>query len=214
MFARGEFTVSIQENIIRHPGRKPADGKRHYRHGRCVQKVGRNAEQIYVIAKSRPNAIARISGRARFAHKKTTCCQQQTWRHDKIKSPTPAKKVRNLSTESVAQRASHWNRYIKPGQHPSSCLDRIKIGNDRWRGRSITCLADPDEQSRAQQDRKGCRQSRPAAGQTPDRDADSDQYPARKPISQPAKDRRGAHVTDQKSRCPKAGFTILVWIAC
>src|SRR4029077_4134267 len=49
--------------------------------------------------------------------------------------------------------------------------------------------------------------------QAPDRDTDSDQYPARKTIGQPAEDRRGAHVTDQKRRCPKAGLAVLVWIA-
>src|SRR5207248_10992099 len=128
--------------------------------------------------------------------------------------PAQAVNVRSLSAESVAQCAPYGTRNIKPGQHAHSCLDRIKIGDDGGRRRPITGLTDDDKQSRAQQDREGRRQSRPAAGQTPHRDTDSYQYPTRKTISQPAEDGRGAHVTDQKRRCPKAGFAILVWIAC
>src|SRR5947207_12931915 len=75
MFASREFVMPIQENIIRHPGLKAADGERHHRHCRCVQSVGRNAEQICIIAKSRPKATAREGGRPRFAHKKTKRCE-------------------------------------------------------------------------------------------------------------------------------------------
>src|SRR5215469_6155248 len=119
-----------------------------------------------------------IGSHTRIALPKTPKAQQQPWRGDQIKCPTPAEVSTDQSTNYIAERAANWNRRVKNRHHATPCFNWEKIRQDRWRRRPITAFANSDADASCKENGECRRKTGAAAGEAPQNHGRANDDPA------------------------------------
>jgi len=122
---------------------QPAQGERHCRLRKDIEKERPRSEQPHIIAaRGFMATLARHIPHSRVLLQETEEPKKKTRRRDEIKCPTPTqmKKI-NQPAPSITERAADRNRCKKNGEHTPARRHWKKIGNDWWRRRTISAFS-------------------------------------------------------------------------
>src|SRR5206468_5548963 len=88
---------------------------------------------------------------ARVALPEAQETQEQPWRGNEIKCPTPAEMSTDQSADHIAERAANWNRRAKNRHDATPRFDWKKIRQDRRRRWSVAAFANPNKDTSSEQ---------------------------------------------------------------